>query len=384
MFNSFDFKNIQTPSYVCFETNLRKNCEILKSVKDQTGAKILLALKGFALQSSLDIVMEYLDGFTCSGLWEAKLAKKYTKKQNIHTYSPAFGDDFKDIASISSHIVFNSANMLKKYLPLCKNNHLAIRCNPGVSFAPVELYNPCGEYSRFGVRSVMEIEDVLNHLEGLCFHALCEEGSESLEVVLKAFEEKFEKAIKRVKWVNFGGGHHITKEGYNLQKLIKLINDFKKKWGVEVYLEPGEAVGINTGVLVCSVLDIIKRDKNIAILDTSAEAHMPDTIIMPYTSEVLNAKIISTRYDLSSAKNHKNGYILTGNTCLSGDIMGYYEFDKELCVGDKVVFLDQMHYSIVKNTTFNGIKLPSLVLIDKNGDIKNIKQFNFNDFSRRN
>lgn len=384
MFANFDFDDIKTPSYVCFEKNLRKNCEILKYVKDKTGAKILLALKGFAFTSSLDIVMEYLDGFTCSGLWEAELASKYTTKNNIHTYSPAFGDDFNQISYVSSHIVFNNANELKAHLKDCKDNKLAIRCNPGVSFAPIELYNPCGAYSRFGVRSVDEIEDVLDHLDGLHFHALCEEGSDSLEIVLKAFETKFEKAIKKVKWVNFGGGHHITKEGYDIQKLIKLIKDFKDKYGVDVYLEPGEAVGINTGVLVSSVLDIIKGEKDIAVLNTSAEAHMPDTIIMPYTSEVLGASIVCTRYDLGKTKSVKNAYILAGNTCLSGDIMGYYQFDKELKKGDKVVFLDQIHYSIVKNTTFNGIKLPSLVLIGSNQEIKSIKEFCFEDFSRRN
>lgn len=384
MFNNFNFDIIKTPSYVCFEENLRKNCEILKYVKEQTGAKILLALKGFAFTSSLDIVMEYLDGFTCSGLWEAELASKYTTKFNIHTYSPAFGDDFEQISSISSHIVFNNANELKRHLKDCNDNKLAIRCNPGISFAPIELYNPCGKYSRFGVKSVDEIEDVLKYLDGLHFHALCEEGSDSLEVVLKAFEEKFDKAIKKVKWVNFGGGHHITKEGYDIQKLIKLIKDFRDKYGVDVYLEPGEAVGINTGVLVSSVLDIIKGEKDIAVLDTSAEAHMPDTIIMPYTSEVLKANIVCTRYDLDKAKSLTNAYILTGNTCLSGDIMGYYQFEKELRVGDKVVFLDQIHYSIVKNTTFNGIRLPSLVLIGSNQKIKSIKEFCFDDFSRRN
>jgi len=218
-------------------------------------------------------------------------------------------------------------------------------------------------------------EDKLDGVEGFHFHALCEQGSEELEEVLKAFEEKFGKYIKKLKWVNFGGGHHITKEGYNTEKLINLIKNFKAKYDVEVYLEPGEAVGWESGVLVSTILDIVENGMKIAILDTSAEAHMPDTIIMPYRAEVRGAK---------EAKVLAYTYRLAGNTCLAGDIMGDYSFSEPLKVGDKIIFEDQIHYTIVKNTTFNGIKLPNLVYKTKEGEYKIIKEFGYDEYKRRN
>ncbi|EAI4828380.1 carboxynorspermidine decarboxylase [Campylobacter lari] len=375
-----------TPAYIVEENKLRKNCELLAKVGEQSGAKILLALKGFAFSGAMDIVGEYLSGCTCSGLWEAKFAKEYMDKE-IHTFSPAFKDDeIDEIIKLSNHLVFNSFNQFKKYKEKAKIKSIGLRVNPEFSVAPKEIYNPCGRFSRLGIRAVdFENEDI-SDINGLHFHALCEESAHSLELVLNAFEAKFAKFIKNMKWINFGGGHHITKEGYDIQKLIDLCKKFADKYGVQVYLEPGEAVGWQCGTLVASVVDIIENEKKIAILDTSSEAHMPDTIIMPYTSEVLNARILASRdgQNYSELKENEFAYLLGGNTCLAGDIMGEYAFNQELKIGQKIVFLDQAHYSIVKNTTFNGVKLPNLMFLDKNGNLSMVREFSYENYSKRN
>ncbi|HEG0614812.1 TPA: carboxynorspermidine decarboxylase [Campylobacter coli] len=380
------YKKFQTPAYILEEDKLRKNCEILANVGEKSGAKVLLALKGFAFSGAMKIVGEYLKGCTCSGLWEAKFAKEYMDKE-IHTYSPAFKEDeMSEIAHLSHHIVFNSLYQFDKFKSLCTNNSLGLRCNLEFSFAPKELYNPCGKYSRLGILS-KDLENCdLSGVEGLHFHALCEESADALEAVLKVFEEKFGKWIKQMKWINFGGGHHITKQGYDIQKIITLCKKFSDKYGVQVYLEPGEAVGWQSGVLVASVVDIVENEKRIAILDTSSEAHMPDTIIMPYTSEVLNARILATRENekISDLKENEFAYLLTGNTCLAGDVMGEYAFKEELKRGDRVVFLDQIHYSIVKNTTFNGIRLPNLMLLNSKNELEMIREFSYKDYALRN
>ncbi|EAH5728433.1 carboxynorspermidine decarboxylase [Campylobacter coli] len=380
------YEKIQTPAYILEEDKLRKNCELLASVGEKSGAKVLLALKGFAFSGAMKIVGEYLKGCTCSGLWEAKFAKEYMDKE-IHTYSPAFKEDeMSEIAHLSHHIVFNSLYQFDKFKSLCTNNSLGLRCNLEFSFAPKELYNPCGKYSRLGILS-KDLENFdLSGVEGLHFHALCEESADALEAVLKAFEEKFGKWIGQMKWVNFGGGHHITKQGYDIQKIITLCKNFSDKYGVQVYLEPGEAVGWQSGVLVASVVDIVENEKRIAILDTSSEAHMPDTIIMPYTSEVLNARILATRENekISDFKENEFAYLLTGNTCLAGDVMGEYAFKEELKRGDRVVFLDQIHYSIVKNTTFNGIRLPNLMLLNSKNELEMVREFSYKDYALRN
>lgn len=376
----------QTPAYILEEDKLRKNCEILANVGEKSGAKVLLALKGFAFSGAMRIVGEYLKGCTCSGLWEAKFAKEYMDKE-IHTYSPAFKEDeMNEIAHLSHHIVFNSLYQFDKFKSLCTHNSLGLRCNLEFSLAPKELYNPCGKYSRLGILS-KDLENCdLSGVEGLHFHALCEESADALEAVLKVFEEKFGKWLKQMKWVNFGGGHHITKQGYDIQKIITLCKNFSDKYGVQVYLEPGEAVGWQSGVLVASVVDIVENEKRIAILDTSSEAHMPDTIIMPYTSEVLNARILATRENekISDFKENEFAYLLTGNTCLAGDVMGEYAFKEELKRGDRVVFLDQIHYSIVKNTTFNGIRLPNLMLLNSKNELEMVREFSYKDYALRN
>lgn len=380
------YETIQTPAYILEEDKLRKNCELLAKVSEKSGAKVLLALKGFAFSGAMKIVGEYLHGCTCSGLWEAKFAKEFMDKE-IHTFSPAFKDEeFDEITELSHHIVFNSLHQFHHFKEKAKAKSLGLRCNPEYSLAPKELYNPCGRYSRLGILS-KDLENTdLSGVSGLHFHALCEESAEALEAVLKAFEAKFGKWIAGMKWVNFGGGHHITKKGYDVEKLIALCKKFSDKFGVQVYLEPGEAVGWQTGVLVASVIDIVENEKHIAILDTSSEAHMPDTIIMPYTSEVLNARILSTREgeQISSLKEDEVAYLLAGNTCLAGDVMGEYAFKSPLKRGDKIVFLDQIHYSIVKNTTFNGVILPNLMLYTKKKKLEMIRKFSYEDYAKRN
>ncbi len=372
-----------TPYYMCDESLLRANLEILNRVQTQSGAKIILALKGFAMWSTFDLVKQYLKGCTASGLHEALLAREEFAKDDenleVHTYSPAYKDeDIEDIARISDHIVFNSPNQLFKYYDTVKQIDseisLSLRINPEQSSSPKDIYNPCGLYSRLGTTLENFDESVLDLIDGLNFHALCEQDVDALEDVLQAFEAKFSKYFKGLKYINFGGGHHITKEGYDVDKLIRIIKEFREKYDVDVYLEPGEAVGWQTGVLVSTVLDIVHNGMDIAILDTSAEAHMPDTLAMPYRAMVR---------DSGEAGEKKYTYRFGGNTCLAGDIMGDYSFDEPLQVGDLVIFEDQIHYTFVKNTTFNGIKLPSLVILREDKTLDVIKEFGYQDYKNR-
>ncbi|UCM99304.1 carboxynorspermidine decarboxylase [Sulfurimonas sp. SWIR-19] len=374
---------IKTPCYVCEEALLERNLKTLEYVQQQSGAKIILALKGFAMWSTFELVAKYLKGCTASGLYEAKLAReefcKYNPDAEVHTYSPAYKDDeIEEIAKISDHIVFNSPKQLERYIwkikEINKNIHVSLRVNPEVSSSPVDIYNPCGLYSRLGTTLQNFDEKLLKKIDGLNFHALCEQNVDALEQVLAAFEDKFGRYLKNLQYVNFGGGHHITKKGYDIEKLIWIIKEFRKKYDVDVYLEPGEAVGWETGYLQSTVLDVFQNGMNIAILDTSAEAHMPDTLAMPYRAEVRGAGL---------ADEKKYTYRLGGNTCLAGDIMGDYSFDSPLHVGDTVIFEDQIHYTFVKNTTFNGVKLPSLVIKRKNGMMDFIKEFGYEDYKRR-
>jgi len=376
-------EQLSTPYWLLEEALLKKNLEILKRVKEQTGVKILLALKGYALWKSFPLVAQYLDGCCASGLHEAKLSNETFKKE-LHTYAPAFKkEEIEEIAKISNHLVFNSSSQLKEFGALAKrynpNLSIGIRVNPEYSEAPVELYNPCGLYSRLGVTlsnfGRLLISEIGKKVEGFHFHALCEEDADALEKVLEAFEEKFSSYLWQLKWVNFGGGHHITRKGYDVEKLISILNTFQEKYPhLQLYLEPGEAVGWQTGTLVTSVLDIVNNGVDIAILDTSAEAHMPDTIIMPYRADVKNS---------AKAGVKKYTYKLAGNSCLAGDIMGDYSFDTPLKIGDKIIFEDQMHYTMVKATTFNGVLLPSIAIEKEDGEIELIKKFGYEDFRDR-
>jgi len=372
------YKNLPSPCWVLEEEKLKNNLEIIEHIRTQSGAKVLLALKGYALWQSFAICKPYLNGCCASGLHEAQLAHETFGKE-VHTYAPAFKEEeIEEIATISHHMVFNSPAQLKKFGQMAKNVNpnlsLGLRVNPEYSQSPKEIYNPCGLHSRLGTTLQNLDEDALSFCEGLHFHALCEQSVDALEKVLKHFEAKFGKHIPQMKWINFGGGHHITRKDYDIDKLIHLIKNFKTKYNVEVYLELGEAIGWETGVLVTTVLDIVHNGINIAILDSSAEAHMPDTIIMPYRAEVLGA---------GKTNEKQHNYRLAGNTCLAGDIMGDYSFDMPLHIGDKVIFEDQMHYTMVKASTFNGIKLPSIAIKKRDGSIEIVRNFGYKDFKNR-
>ena len=374
-----DLDKVPTPCYVCEEALLERNLRLLERVQHESGAKIILALKGFAMWSTFDLVGRYLQGCTASGLHEAMLAREKMNKE-VHTYSPAFKEEEIDaIARISDHIVFNSPAQLRRFAVRVREVNpsisISLRVNPEYSSSPVDLYNPCGTFSRLGTTLTNFDENLVGELDGLNFHALCEQNVDALEGVLAAFEEKFGSYIDTMKYINFGGGHHITRKDYDVERLIEVISAFRARHnGITVYLEPGEAVGWQTGPLVASILDVMHNGMDIAILDTSAEAHMPDTLAMPYRAEVRGA---------GEAGEKPYTYRLGGNTCLAGDIMGDYSFDRPLQIGDKVVFEDQIHYTFVKNTTFNGIQLPALAIWTKEGRLKIVREFGYETYRDR-
>lgn len=371
-------KIIPSPCWLLEEKALIENLQIISHIKQKTDAKVLLALKGYALWKSFDTIKLYLDGCCASGLHEMILADEEFGKE-IHTYSPAFKDEeMSQIAQISDHIVFNSTAQLTKYsskvLEINPNLSLGLRINPEFSQSPKEIYNPCGLYSRLGTTISNIDNQTIDRCDGLHFHALCEQDSLALESVLDAVEEKFGKYLHQMKWLNFGGGHHITRKGYDIERLISLIIRFRDKYNLQIYLELGEAIGWECGTLIATVLDIVYNGISIAILDISSEAHMPDTIIMPYRADVRGA---------DEAHQKEFTYRLAGNSCLAGDIMGDYSFDYPLKIGDKVIFEDQMHYTMVKATTFNGVKLPSIAIERTDGNIEIIREFGYEDFKGR-
>ena len=368
-------KELPSPCFVCEEELLEKNLKLLKKVQDEAGVKILLALKGFALYSSFDLCKKYLEGCCASGLHEAILAKEEFGKE-VHTYSPAFKDEeIDEIVALSNHIVFNSFSQLNRYKnKVLDKVSIGLRVNPEYSSVEVDLYNPCAPFSRLGITSKNFNDNEIEDIEGLHFHALCEQNVDALEGALKNFEENFGEYLPKMKWVNFGGGHHITRSDYDVEGLISLLKNFKNKYPhLKVYLEPGEAVGWQTGYLVATVLDIVENGMKIAILDTSAEAHMPDTLAMPYKADIRNS---------DNPYEKKYTYKLAGNTCLAGDILGDYSFDNELNVGDKIILEDMIHYTMVKTTTFNGIKLPSIA-IKKAECYHIVKNFGYNDYKSK-
>ena len=369
---------LKTPCYVIDEKKLIKNLEILKRVEDETGCKILLAQKAYSNYSTYPLIGKYLYGVTSSSLFEARLGYEEMGKE-VHIYAPAYRDDeIDEIIKYSDHIVFNSFNQWNKFKDKIKNAHKKIECglriNPEYSEVDTEIYDPCSKNSRLGITLDNFKEEYLHEIDGLHFHTMCEQNSDTLERTIKVVEEKFGKYFYNIKWINFGGGHHITRDDYNVDKLIQCILYIKKKYNIQVYLEPGEAVALNAGYLVSTVLDIVENNMNIAIMDTSAACHMPDVIEMPYRPNILGSKMPG-EYEYT--------YRLGGPTCLSGDIIGDYSFNKPLNIGDKLIFCDMAIYSMVKNNTFNGVNLPDIVLLSKEGDTKIIKEFNYNNFKAR-
>ena len=452
-------KKLKNPCYILEEAKLQENLEILGAVKAQSGAKVLLALKGFAFWSSFKMVAKYLDGITASGYYEARLGleefRRYSKKAIISVFSPAFtAREVRQIAPFANHIIFNSFNQLDSHRKFAKKAHLALRLNPLYSEVEPEIYNPCAPFSRLGITPDEFEKGAKTHglkgIKGLHFHTHCEQNSDALERTIEAIERHFGKYLAQMEWINFGGGHHITRKDYDLNRLVRVISRFRKKYNVEVILEPGEAIGWQCGVLVGEVVDIVRNGVDIAITNLSAATQMPDCLEMPYTPEILGAKILegnlslgmqfapdsSLRGSLSKAKTTKqskknqnanssivseksglcsceqgnrtdssltkrttnlpdllpqdefataqNIYRLGCPSCLAGDIIGDYEFDSPLKIGDKIIIKDMIHYTIVKNNSFNGIPLPSLAILKKNGKLKIVRKFGYNDYKKRN
>ncbi len=367
----------RTPCYVIDRGLLRKNLELLGSVQERTGCKILLALKGFATWSVFDLCRQYLVGAAASSLHEARLAREEFGGE-VHLCAPAYREDEADeLFKLCDHVVFNSFNQWRQFRD--KANVAGVECglrvNPQHSEVKTPLYDPCRAGSRFGVTADQFEADELEGISGLHFHTLCELNSDSLERTLAAFEVKFGKYIQKMKWINFGGGHHITRPDYDVDLLCGLINDFRRKYNVGVYLEPGEAIALNTGFLVSSVLDIVHNEMDVAILDTSTAAHMPDVLEMPYRPIITGA---------GQPGEKKYTYRLSAPTCLAGDVIGDYSFDERLKPGDRLVFHDMAHYTMVKNNMFNGINLPDIVIYDpKSGQAKVQRRFGYEDFKGR-
>lgn len=387
------FNDLKTPVYVIDEKKLTENLRILQSVEEKTGCHILLAQKAFSAFVEYPLIGKYISGTTASGLFEAKLGKKYMGKEN-HVFAPAFKEeDMEELVQITDHIVFNSFSQLKKYRKICKASgvSIGIRINPEVSTQGEHaIYDPCAPGSRLGVtlknflQEVHEDESILAEIEGIHFHTLCEQNSDDLETTLEAVEDKFKKFLQQdtIKWVNFGGGHHITRSDYDIERLENCIKHVMDTYNVEVYLEPGEAVALNAGYLITEVLDKVENGFETLILDASAACHMPDVLEMPYTPPLQGAiKLDDCEKDMCNDYPFK--YRLSSYTCLAGDIIGDYGFRHEINVGDRLVFEDMAIYSMVKNNTFNGIPLPDIAVMDEQGECRVIKSFGYEDFEGR-
>lgn len=374
-------QKINTPCYIIDENKIIKNLEILDAVQKRTGCKILLAQKAFANYALYPLIGKYLKGSSASGLYEAKLGREEMGGE-VHVFSPAYLDsEFDEIVQVCDYIIFNSFAQLNKFKSRTKDKQIGLRINPEYSEIENSLYDPCAPNSRFGVKlaEIRENHKLLNEINGLHFHTMCEQNSDVLKRTLEIIDDEFGEylALDNIKWLNFGGGHHITREDYDLQTLEDSINFIKDKYNLQVYLEPGEAIALKAGVLVASVLDFVEGGElTCAILDTSAACHMPDVLEVPYMPEIINLSA-----GLSSEK--KYNYRFGGNTCLAGDIIGDYSFDNALKVGDKIIFGDMAHYTTVKNNTFNGMKLPDILLLKQDGEIQMLKEFGYENFKGR-
>lgn len=368
---------LPTPCYVVDESLIVRNLEILRGVMDRTDCRILLAQKAFSMYALYPLIGKYLSGTAASGLYEARLGREEMGKEN-HVFSPGYRDEeFDEIVSLCDHVIFNSFSQLEKYKGrvLRAGKRVGLRINPECSTQEGhEIYDPCAPGSRLGITRENFRPDLLDGVSGLHFHTLCEQDAAPLVRTVEAVEEQFGQWLSRMKWLNFGGGHHITREGYDLAALEACVRRVQETYGVQVYLEPGEAVALNAGFLVTTVLDTFRNGVDIAILDTSAACHMPDVLEMPYRPPLLGA-------GKPGEKPHTCR--LGGPTCLAGDVIGDYSFDRPLVPGDRLTFGDMAIYSMVKNNTFNGMPLPSIVLRGQNGNCKLLHRFGYDDFKQR-
>jgi carboxynorspermidine decarboxylase len=374
-----DIHALPSPCYIVDEGLLEKNLQILHSVRQRTGCGILLAQKAFAMHAVYPLAGRYLNGVTSSSLFEARLG--YEKMGGeVHVYSPAYiEEEFDELLRYCDHIVFNSFDQWSRFKGRVRNFRqkkiqCGIRINPEYSEIRTSMYNPCYEYSRLGVTLSNFRPDELDGIDGLHFHTMCEQDSDTLERTVGVVDEKFGEYIKRMSWLNLGGGHHITRPGYDIETLVRSILFLKDKYSVKIYLEPGEAVALNTGFLACTVLDIVDNGMKTAVLDASAACHMPDVLEMPYRPEIIGA---------GTPGEHAHTYRLGGNTCLAGDVIGDYSFKAPLKPGDRLVFRDMAHYTMVKNNMFNGVNLPSIALFNETEGIRIIRRFGYEDFASR-
>lgn len=376
--HDIDVTDVPTPCYICDETALQHNLEILDEVQKSAHCKIILALKAFAMFSVFPLLRRYLQGAAASSLNEARLAAEEFGGE-VHVCAPAYKDsEFDQLLSYATHITFNSFSQWQRFGPRVKSLaptvKCAIRINPQHSEVPVPMYDPCSRYSRLGVTAGEFHSEDLAGISGLHFHTLSELGTDALDRTLKSVESQFDEELHQMDWMNFGGGQHITQHAYDRAHLCNLVRRFQKQYGLTIYLEPGEAVVLNAGVLIASVLDIVHNEMEIAILDASAAAHMPDVLEMPYRPEIMAA---------GDPGLHEHTYRLAGPTCLAGDIIGDYSFPTPLRVGSKVILLDMAHYTMVKNNSFNGVRLPSLALRDSSGEIRVLRRFEYEDYRKR-
>lgn len=369
---------IQTPAYVIDKDKLKENLELLSYVQKKSGAKILLAQKAFSTYSLYGFMGKYLAGTTASGLYEARLGYEEMKGGEVHVYSPAYSDaEIEQLAGFADHIVFNTPNQWERFKDKVAASGRKIKCgirvNPEYSEIETDIYNPCISGSRLGTKKEQLDKMDLTGITGIHFHTMCEQGSEVLARTLDVVEEKFGEYLHKLEWLNIGGGHHITKEEYNVNLLIERVKGLREKYNIDVYIEPGEAVALNAGYLVTEVRDIMNNDIDIAIVDTSAACHMPDVLEMPYRPFIIRSGLAGEK---------KYTYRLGGPTCLAGDVIGDYSFDEPLFVGQRLVFTDMAIYTMVKNNTFNGMPLPSIYI--KSGDkTELVKKFSYEDFKGR-
>lgn len=371
-----DFSSLPTPCFVVDEARLTRNLEILKDVADRSGAKILLAQKAFSMFSLYPLIARYLSGTTASGLHEARLGREEFPGE-VHVFSPAYPPhEFDQLLDIADHFVFNSFTQWQKYgaRAIAAGKSCGIRVNPECSTQDTAIYDPCAPGSRLGVTLQSFRPDLLEGVDGLHMHTLCEQGFDALARTLEAFEARFGRYLHGMKWLNLGGGHHITREDYDREGLIACVRRLRETYGVAVYLEPGEAVVLNTGFLVSSVLETLHNGIDIAILDTSAACHMPDVLEMPYRPPVLHA---------AEPQVQAHTCRLTGPTCLAGDVIGDYSFDEPLAESDRVIFADMALYTMVKTNTFNGMNLPAIAIRHTDGTDEIVRTFGYPDFKNR-
>jgi len=370
---------VPSPCYVSDRGKLAQNLAILDTIQRRTGCTILLALKGFAQWRLFGQIKPVLKGTTASSLDEARLGAEEFGGET-HIFSPAYSEqELPELLGYVDHLVFNSFSQWSRFrdqvLTAPRKISCGIRVNPEHSEVGVDIYNPCGRYSRLGVTRAEFKPELLDGIEGLHFHALCEQNADALQHTLAAFEKRFGEFIPGRRWLNFGGGHHITRPDYDLELLCRLIEDMQQKYGIPVYLEPGEAIALEIGVLVCEVVDLVKNELEIAILDASAAAHMPDVLEMPYRPRLAGA---------GEPGEFAHTYRLGGPTCLAGDVIGDYSFPRPLAIGQRLVFRDMAHYTMVKNTTFNGVRLPSIAIYDPDsGRIEAVRRFGYEDYRNR-